>query len=452
MLSLQDNIDLCRVGPGSVMGNFMRQYWTPAVRSDELPGPDCPPVRIRLLGENLIAFRATSGKVGLIQNACPHRGASLFFGRNEEEGLRCVYHGWKFDVSGQCTDMPSEPAESNFRTKIKATAYPCHERNGIIWTYMGPRDVPPPLPDIEANLLAEGPHQISVLYRPCNWMQGWEGEMDTVHAAFLHGGASKLENTKPGTGGYYTAKQRSAKFSVLETEFGTSYGAYRPAEEDSYYWRIAHCLFPFYAMPPLGPIGKNALVGMYVPMDDEHHLHWEIMIEPGKGSTLGGLDNPARNPAVAPQGQGGPQPTTGRGFTLPNTTDWFGRFHIEQNAANDYMIDRDAQKNWESFSGITGVRQQDMAVTESMGTIYDRSHEHLGTTDQLIIRTRRRVLAFARALRDHGTVPPGVDQPWLYRQRSGDCVLPRTVDWWEGTKELRERFDAAEPSRTPITA
>jgi phenylpropionate dioxygenase-like ring-hydroxylating dioxygenase large terminal subunit len=133
MLNLRDNEYLCRVGPGTPMGNLMRQYWLPAVRSDELPGPDCPPVRIKLLGESLIAFRASSGQPVLIQNACPHRGASLFFGRNEEEGLRCVYHGWKFDVTGQCVDMPSEPPESVFKTKVRATAYPCRERNGIIW-------------------------------------------------------------------------------------------------------------------------------------------------------------------------------------------------------------------------------------------------------------------------------------------------------------------------------
>src|SRR3989337_1307147 len=184
MLSQADNELLTRVGPGTPMGDMMRQYWLPAMLSEELPAPDCPPVRIRLLGEDLIAFRTTSGPAGIIQNACPHRGASLFFGRNEEEGLRCVYHGWKFDVAGACVDMPSEPAESNFRTKVRARAYPTHERNGIIWAYMGPREVPPPLPDIEANLMAQGAHQVSVLYRPCNWMQGLEGEMDTVHAAF----------------------------------------------------------------------------------------------------------------------------------------------------------------------------------------------------------------------------------------------------------------------------
>src|SRR5215471_2994082 len=160
MLSREDNELLCRVGRGSPMGDLMRQYWIPALTSDELPGPDCPPVRVRLLGENLIGFRTTSGKPALIQNACPHRGASLFFGRNEEEGLRCVYHGWKFDCEGACVDMPNEPPESNFKSKIRARAYPCQERNDIIWTYMGPRSTPPPLPDIEPNLLERGENAV----------------------------------------------------------------------------------------------------------------------------------------------------------------------------------------------------------------------------------------------------------------------------------------------------
>jgi len=151
MLSREDNKTVTQVGPGTPMGNLLREYWLPAMMSTELASPDSPPVRIRLLGENLIAFRTTSGKIGVIQNACPHRGASLFFGRNEEEGLRCVYHGWKFDVTGQCTDMPSEPAESNFKSKIKATAYPTQERSGLVWLYMGPREVPPPLPSLVAN-------------------------------------------------------------------------------------------------------------------------------------------------------------------------------------------------------------------------------------------------------------------------------------------------------------
>src|SRR5712692_1425329 len=178
MLSKQENELLCRVGPGTPMGNFMREYWIPALLPRELSAPDCPPVRLRLLGENLIAFRVTSGKVGIVTNSCPHRGASLFFGRNEEEGLRCVYHGWKYDVTGQCVDMPSEPAESNFKTKIRATAYPCVERNGVIWTYMGPREVPPPLPDILPNLDEEC--RVNKSMRECNYLQALEGDIDTV--------------------------------------------------------------------------------------------------------------------------------------------------------------------------------------------------------------------------------------------------------------------------------
>src|SRR5438046_2315486 len=156
MLSKQDHEYLCRVGPGTPMGDVFRQYWIPSVRADELPGPDSPPLRVMLLGEPLIAFRTTSGAVGLMQNSCPHRGASMFFGRNEEEGLRCVYHGWKFDVHGNCVDMPSEPAESNFKTKVRVKSYPVRERGGVIWAYFGPRVEPPLLPDLEANMLPEG--------------------------------------------------------------------------------------------------------------------------------------------------------------------------------------------------------------------------------------------------------------------------------------------------------
>src|SRR5919106_2020629 len=153
MLKREENELVTRVGAGTPMGEVMRRYWMPAALSTELPNADSDPVRVRLLGENLIAFRDTNGQVGLVAENCPHRGASLFFGRNEEQGLRCVYHGWKFDTSGACVDMPNEPPESNFKHKVRLTAYPCVERGGVIWTYMGPRETPPPLPNIEPNML-----------------------------------------------------------------------------------------------------------------------------------------------------------------------------------------------------------------------------------------------------------------------------------------------------------
>src|ERR1700730_14139701 len=152
-MTSEENELLTRIGPGTPMGELFRRYWIPALFSDDLPGPDCPPVRVRLLGEDLVAFRDTDDQIALVEQHCPHRGASLFFGRNEESGLRCVFHGWKFDVRGNCVDKPNEPSASAFRTKVRAVAYPTRERNGIVWAYLGPQLTPPPLPDFEANML-----------------------------------------------------------------------------------------------------------------------------------------------------------------------------------------------------------------------------------------------------------------------------------------------------------
>ena len=427
MLSKEDNDLLCRVGRGTPMGDLMRQYWIPAVRSDELASPDCPPMRLRLLGEDLIAFRTTSGAVGIVQNACPHRGASLFFGRNEEEGLRCVYHGWKFDVTGACVDMPSEPVESNFKTKVHAKAYATHERAGVIWAYMGAREVPPPLPDLEANMLGDGEWAMYLYMMDCNWMQGWEGEMDTVHAAFLHSGATRVEDTQPGTFAYYQAKNRDAMFSVMDTEWGTSYGVRRPAEDDTYYWRIAHQLFPFYAMVPTGVLGLEIRWRAYVPIDDNHVMVWTV-------------NKPKPEAARPASPRGTPVLGSGELGYLPNTTDWLGRWRLSANLSNDFLVDREFQKSGESYSGIRGIRQQDAAVTGSMGPIYQRHQEHLGTTDALIIRTRRRLIQAAKALRDEGILPPGVDEPEIYRQRSGGVILARSADWWDATQDLRRAF------------
>ena len=426
MLSIQDNEILCRVGPGSIMGDFMRQYWIPAVRSEELPSPDCPPLRVRLLGENLIAFRTTSGAVGLVQNACPHRGASLFFGRNEEEGLRCVYHGWKFATDGVCVDMPSEPAESNFKSKVRILSYPCQERNGIVWTYMGPREVPPSLPALEANMLGDD-YEMYLINLESNWLQGWEGEMDTVHQAFLHAGATRPQDAQEGSFAYYIARQRQAEFHVRDTEFGTSYGVVRPAEADTNYWRIAHQLLPFYAMIPTGVLGVERRFRAYVPIDDENTMQWTVTARPRPETTAATPRGSAQLGAVEVK-------------HLPNDTGWLGRWRLPENLSNDFMVDRELQKSGTSFSGIRGIRQQDAAVTGSMGAIYDRSREHLGTTDALIIRTRRRILNAAKALRDEGIVPPGVDNPEFYSHRSGGVILPRSVDWWEGTQDLRKAF------------
>src|SRR5687767_11464939 len=222
MLSLKDNETLSRVGRGTPMGELMRQYWIPAVRSDELPAPDCPPMRLRLLGENLIAFRVTSGAVGIVDNACPHRGASLFFGRNEEEGLRCVYHGWKFDASGACVDMPNEPPESNFKHKVRVTAYPSAEHGGLIWIYMGPPDRTPELPRLEWTQVAPEHRSFSMWLNRSNWLQVLEGDFDTAHSMFLH--SAMDPSLQQASRRLDIMKDKSPRIAAKQTEYGMVYG------------------------------------------------------------------------------------------------------------------------------------------------------------------------------------------------------------------------------------
>ncbi|MGH2363472.1 MAG: Rieske 2Fe-2S domain-containing protein, partial [Chloroflexota bacterium] len=276
MLSQQDNELVTQVGPGTLMGGLMRQYWIPTLLSSELPAPDCDPLRVMVLGEQLIAFRDSNGKVGLVANACPHRGASLFFGRNEDCGLRCVYHGWKFDVSGECVDMPNEPAESNFKHKVRATAYPCVERGGMVWSYLGPRRPTPELPDFEGIGLPEGEYRVNAVQRECNWLQALEGDVDTCHIGFLHGGHRKLEQAKPGTFAYYSLRDRAPRYAVVDTDYGAMYGAYRDAEPGHEYWRIAQFLMPFYTMPPQNVLGLRTGPRAWVPMDDTHTLVFSV--------------------------------------------------------------------------------------------------------------------------------------------------------------------------------
>jgi len=255
MLKQEENELITRVGPGTPMGNFMREYWLPAMLSSELPGPDSDPLRVLLLGEKLIAFRDTNGKVGLMDHSCPHRGASLFFGRNEECGLRCVYHGWKFDADGNCVDMPNEPAESDFKAKVKATAYPTAERGGIVWAYMGPRSTPPPLPDLEGNMADNSDEAVRAFQLEGNWLQILEGDIDTSHVGFLHYGGLRAEDQPQGSFSDYQLRQKPVDIEVIDTEGGAAYGAKRPAGPGQEYWRIAQYCFPFYTFTPPGVLG-----------------------------------------------------------------------------------------------------------------------------------------------------------------------------------------------------
>jgi phthalate 4,5-dioxygenase len=429
---------LTRVGPGSMMGNLMRQYWVPAALSSELVA-DGPPVRLMLLGEKLIGFRDSAGRIGIIDQRCPHRCASLFFGRNEEGGLRCLYHGWKFDVTGRCLDMPNLPEHQRPLDRIVAKAYPALERAGLVWAYLGPRRIPPPLPQIEATLLASEQANCLAVQRECNWLQGLEGEIDTSHLGFLHLGSARPEDLPADYDTRYSLIDRAPQYRVAERDWGTMYASYRAASPGNTYWRFSHFMFPFWSIPPEGSFATHLLARAWVPMDDTHtmffHLSWNGRSDPRLVGKTG-------------------EPLPGAAFKFefqPNTTDWYGRWRLKHTAANDYGLDRAARKDG-SFSGIDGIHLQDQAITESMGPITDHASEHLVASDQMIVRTRRRLVAAAKSLADEATVPPGVDDPEIFLgARGGDVIAPSEVDWVSVyARQLREavnptgRLEAAE--------
>jgi phenylpropionate dioxygenase-like ring-hydroxylating dioxygenase large terminal subunit len=414
---------LTRVGPGTAMGELMRRYWLPAVASTEIEA-DGDPLRFMLLGERLLAFRDSSGRVGVMDHRCPHRCASLFFGRNEQDGLRCVYHGWKFDVEGNCVDMPNVPSGEKNKEKIKSKAYKTVERNGVIWVYMGPQDQVPPLPMMEAALVPETEVSIRFIQRDCNFLQALEGDIDTSHFGFLHAGHAVPDDFQEDHPMRHTVTNRAPNYHVAETPWGTSYGAYREADGQMA-WRVANFLFPVWTQAPNAQFDTHVGVRGWVPIDDEHTM--VVLISWKKFGSFSAM--PLKNGKLLP----GSKPEF---EYLPRTTDWLGRWRPVARAENDYEIDRDAQRRNEIFTGIRQVFMQDQAVTESMGRITDHSHEHLVSSDQMVARTRRRLLKAALELRDNGIIPPGVNDPEvMWDARSGAFETPLSMDWQEAYRD-----------------
>ena len=402
---------LTRTGPGTPMGELMRQYWVPAALSSELER-DGPPTRLMLLGEKLIAFRDSSGRVGIMDHRCPHRCASLFYGRNEENGLRCVYHGWKYDVDGRCLDQANVPAHQDFKDKVRAKAYLAVERSGLIWVYMGARERAPALPPLEAALLPQDQIEYRLVQRNCNWLQALDGDLDTSHLGLLHFGSAR-PSAELDTESRNLVVNKAPEYKVTETEFGLSYGAYRPAADGGTYWRNAHFLFPFWVMPPIANIEANIMARGWIPLDDEHCMfvgiaHKDYLRENRNRKPLPGASLIDR--------------------LHPNSSDWLGRFRMVEAEENDYFIDRDVQRD-QSFTGIEGIHVQDQAITESMGPIVDRALETLAPSDIAVVRGRRLLLRTLDAF-GKGKRPPGADQPEVYAGvRGGYYTTSDTGDW-----------------------
>ncbi len=424
MLSREENELITRVGPNAPMGQAIRRYWIPALLSEELPGNDCDPLRVRLLGEDLVAFRDSNGQVGLLAANCCHRGASLFFGRNEECGLRCVYHGWKFDVTGTCVDMPNEPAESNFKGKVRQPAYPCYEKAGIVWTYMGPAVKQPPVPDYEWMRAAEGYGYVDKTFEDCNFVQCIEGGVDTSHSSFLH--RIMDPNQYVSADQSYRMKSTAPRLEVLNTDYGYTYAGIRPLPEaNQNYIRMYHFVMPFQQMRASsgGRNGGNrpTLNGhLWVPIDDEHTYVYNWFCA---RDNAGDPYTPEQIEAI--------EHANGRG-----KQDMVAGYKLIKNMSNDYLMDRSRMAARTSWCGIDGVNTQDFAVQESMGPIYDRSTEHLGTADTAVIAMRKLLLDAARAIQN-GQEPLGADGGSSATARPAEGVFAADLDWTKAfDKEL----------------
>jgi phenylpropionate dioxygenase-like ring-hydroxylating dioxygenase large terminal subunit len=399
------------------MGEVMRRYWLPALLSRELPAPDCPPMRVKLLGEELVAFRDTDGRIGLLDEYCPHRLASLFLGRNEERGLRCVFHGWKFDVNGSCVDMPNEPLESRFKEKIHTKSYPTLDLGGVIWAYMGPPEKMPPPPGMEWTRAPETHRFVSKTIEYCNYLQAIEGGIDTVHSSFLHN--NDLSNKKN-----LKRVDTAPRLEVERTPYGFRYAGIRDIGEIGLYARVYHFVLPFQQMRShqinfIAGDGSRQEVPtldghMWMPVDDENTMIYNLTLAADE-------DKPLNQEHVlateARLGRGPDGETTVRHRTR----------------ANDWLIDREMQRT-KTFTGVAGINTQDLAVQESMGPIVDRSREHLGSTDKAIIACRRILLDLIKDL-EEGQDPLGTD-PSTYRNvRAADLMLPKDIPWQEGAKD-----------------
>jgi phenylpropionate dioxygenase-like ring-hydroxylating dioxygenase large terminal subunit len=387
------------------MGILMRRYWIPALLSEEIPLPDCPPVRVRLLGEDLVAFRDSEGRVGLLDEHCSHRGTSLFYGRNEECGLRCIYHGWKYDVDGHVLDTPAEPADSDFKKKIHHTAYPCKEIAGIVFTYMGPREKMPLFPAYEWVGLADDQMHVVKSYLGCNYLQGIEGDFDSSHTTFLH--CNNLADFSR------LNRDGAPQLEAEETEYGMRAISIRRLGPDRSYVRISPFIMPAFSIVP-GPAtakfdeNDSRAFRFWIPIDDTRTWFYILTMR----------DTPFSEEEKA------------------GARSWIdAQYRRIRNASNDYLQDRELQKT-RTYSGIAAVipAEQDGCATESMGPIYDRTKEHLGYSDKTVIGLRKVLLQAVKAVHE-GREPPHIIRDArlndFYRLRAVKGVLPANGSWQE---------------------
>ncbi|WP_245150584.1 Rieske 2Fe-2S domain-containing protein [Pollutimonas harenae] len=397
------------------MGQLLRRFWMPILLSEELPEPGCPQKKVKILGEDLLAFRDSDGRLGLVHPVCPHRGANLYYGRNEEGGLRCVFHGWKFDVEGNCVDMPTAPCNSPYKDRMKITAYPVKEAGNIIWAYLGPAEHMPDLHSMEFLLVPESHRYVSKKWQDCNWVQCLEGAIDTAHFSFLHMviasdekkaldlmqhaaiGSQSVKNDRI----RWVKEDPMPKFEINEFPAGLTIGGARQADNDELYWRIAQFLMPNHALVPSAFPGENYHGQTWAPASDTSCWIYNYTWNPDRPLTEEERE------------------ACRKGMTVHAEVD--ENYYPIRGPHNDYLLDREEQKH-SSFTGIKGVSEQDAAVQNSQGPIVDRSKENLGATDIGLVKFRQYMLKRAKALAQEGQEPAEARNADKYAVRSGGWV------------------------------
>lgn len=403
---------LVRVGPGAPMGALLRRYWVPVLLASEISGTDCPPVRVKILGERLLAFRDTGGHAGLIDEFCAHRGASLFLGRNEECGVRCSYHGWKYDIHGQCVELPGAP---QLAPKMKIKAYPCIERGDIVWAYLGPVGKQPDPPELEWSTVPENQRYVTKRLQECGWLQALEGGLDTSHSSWVHRYELDIDPMhRHAAANKYIKADPNPVFDVEELPHGLTICGRRNGEADSHYWRITQWIFPWFTLIP--PFGPHAMGGhIWVPIDDENCWAWSINFLP---------DRPLPDEELDAM-------KAGKGIHCVYEP---GTFRPLANRDNDWLIDRNAQRDRRSFSGVEGFSIQDASLQESMGPIQDYARENLVYTDKAIALARRMLFDATRKL-ETGADPPALSGA-SQRVRAASVLLDRSVKATDFARKL----------------
>jgi phthalate 4,5-dioxygenase len=431
VLTRQENELLCRVGPGTPMGNLVRRFWIPAASTVDVKAGGAPK-RVRLAGQEFVLFRDRAGRPGLLDELCPHRGASLSLARNEECGLRCIYHGWTFAVDGKVLETPSEPEDSTFKDRVRAGAYPAYDAGGLVWVYLGPPALQPPPMNFDFTALPEEQRMVVQLQIACNFMQPIEGVIDSAHSNFLHA------DTFQPTGNVAVSELRNdlkvdrpsndtrPRLDIQNTDYGFRYAALRKpivSPETQQYIRVTEFIAPIYGMFPANKGYGN--LQAFVPIDDTRTMLYFVKYHYDRP-----MDEAERQLHYA------------WSKARPGI-DVDGEYRTKRTRENGWLQDRDAMEAGTSFSGIAGVQVEDSVVQESMGAIYDRTLEHLGASDIAVIRMRRLMLEAARALADKGEAPFAVARRTDYSDiQPLERIIPLT-DAWQALYAPQRREEVA---------